>query len=592
MRGSLRISFWHLFLAVWCGGAAMVLGCWLFSVASVRRQFLQAWAEERAEFYGRVISLPRLDNGSPEPTSSQLATLLASEADRLDARLAIFDGQGKLLAASHREQISEEKIRPAVVQCLQAGQLAVEATASRSGHGVSWKAVLPVALGKQRGALWIEQHAVWDWQRWDRFSRWWILWAGGLAVGLGLAISTVTARPIHQAIERLSKGQSPEQPHSVRHLFLPGELANLGAAWVNQLVQLQNRQQLLERLREEYDALLEHLADGAVIVDTRGQIRRWNRQAAQLLRIPPDIPPTNVFLPDRVRQPTFRVWFERLLQDKSRSTLHLVLESPEQHLEIKGVPLVAGPDVSGDFLILIRDVTRIEAMDRVRRDFVANVSHELKTPLTTIRGFLETLLDGALEDPHQARHFVQIIMEETGRLERIVDDLLVLTRLEGEHEQPIAREEVTTRELVAAAVESCKLAAERRGMTLHEEVLIDVPVLVNPRLFQMALVNLIDNAIKYSEPNRTVRVQVSRRENEILFSVIDQGWGIEARHLPRIFERFYRVDPGRSRELGGTGLGLSIVKHVAQVHGGRVSVESQVGRGSTFTIHLPHNTAS
>lgn len=587
MQRRLCLRFRHLFLILWCGGVTTVLGCWLLSVSSVRREFLQGWAEERAELYRRLISFPELENGSSKLVFGRVAARLVAEADRLDAQLAIFDGAGELLAASHPERLSQEKTALRIVRCLQAGQPVVEAVPSPTGHGVTWTAALPLDLGKQRGVLWIEQHAVWDWQSWAKSWRWHILGTGGLGIGLGFFVAGVMAHPIRRSIERLSKGQTQAEPHSVGLLCFPQELAELKAAWVNNLAQQEDKDRLLRRLQDEYRAVLEHLADGVIIVDGAGLARKWNRQAAQLLRIPPDIPATNLFLPERVRQPAFRIWFERFLRDKSVNNLHLVLDSPEQYLELKAVPLPPARDRSEAFLLLIRDVTRMEVLDRVRRDFVANVSHELKTPLTTIKGFLETLLDGALEDVGQARHFVQIVLEQTEQLERIVDDLLVLTRLEGEQDQPISREKVTTRELVAAAVDTCRLAAERRGMTLQEEVLADVPVFVNPRLFQMALVNLIDNAIKYSEPNRTVRIRVSQTGKEILFSVIDQGWGIEARHLPRIFERFYRVDPGRSRELGGTGLGLSIVKHVAQVHGGRVSVESQVGRGSTFTIHLP-----
>jgi two-component system phosphate regulon sensor histidine kinase PhoR len=267
----------------------------------------------------------------------------------------------------------------------------------------------------------------------------------------------------------------------------------------------------------------------------------------------------------------------------------LFLHSEElgQHLEIRGNELKAPDNRVRGFLIIIRDMTRAWQADRVRRDFVANVSHELRTPLTSMKGFLETLLDGAIDDPAQAIRFVKIVHEQTERLESIVNDLLTLARLESESEQPIARESVRVDELVAGVVDACRLLAEQRSMRIHCETPNDLIVNVNSRLFHQALVNLLDNAIKYSDPGKEIRISVRREAAEVIFEVEDQGWGIEARHLPRIFERFYRVDPSRSRQLGGTGLGLAIVKHVAQIHGGRVTVDSRVGVGTIFRIYLP-----
>ncbi|HQF14143.1 MAG TPA: ATP-binding protein [Thermogutta sp.] len=350
----------------------------------------------------------------------------------------------------------------------------------------------------------------------------------------------------------------------------------------------QQRQQIevLQGIARDHQAVLEHLPDGLLFVTPAGRVAKHNPAAGQLLRFPGTLA-EGLSIRECLRKPEFLTWVENLLSLKRPPVLSLHNDDPEQHLEIRGAEL-KGPDqrVHG-FLLIIRDMTRTWAADRVRRDFVANVSHELRTPLTSIKGFLETLLDGALEDPPQANRFVRIIHEQTERLERIVNDLLILARLEGEHEQPITREPVRVEELVLGAVDACRYQAEQRGMQLHWEVPKDLTIRVNGRLFHQALVNLLDNAIKYSDPNKEIRILVRPGEKELIFEVQDQGWGIEARHLPRIFERFYRVDPSRSRQLGGTGLGLAIVKHVAQIHGGRVTVDSRVGVGTTFRIHLP-----
>lgn len=349
----------------------------------------------------------------------------------------------------------------------------------------------------------------------------------------------------------------------------------------------QRRQiEVLEKIAFEHQAVLENLSDGLLFVTLDGRVVKHNSAASRLLRLPA-ASAEGFPVRECLRRPEFLAWMDALLSFKQPTVLAIHSDDPEQHLEIRGAELKGPGDRAQGFLLIIRDMTRAWAADRVRRDFVANVSHELRTPLTSIKGFLETLLDGALDDPPQANRFVRIIHEQTERLERIVNDLLTLARLESEHEQPITRECVAVKELLTGAVEACRFQADQRSMRIRCVALEDLMINVNGRLLQQALVNLLDNAVKYSDPNKEISVIVHREDKEIIFEVQDQGWGIEARHLPRIFERFYRVDPSRSRQLGGTGLGLAIVKHVAQLHGGRVTVESRVGVGTIFRIHLP-----
>ncbi|MBD3165963.1 PAS domain-containing sensor histidine kinase, partial [bacterium] len=224
-----------------------------------------------------------------------------------------------------------------------------------------------------------------------------------------------------------------------------------------------------------------------------------------------------------------------------------------------------------------------------RRDFVANVSHELRTPITSVKGFVETLRDGAIEDTDDAKRFLEIIARQADRLENIVEDLLSLARIEREdsrEEMPLTESLVI--DILRSAKQSCIKQASQKEISI--EVLGDehMTALVNAPLLEQAVTNLVDNAVKYSEPGTNVIVEVSVRLAIMYIDVRDQGCGIESRHLPRIFERFYRVDKARSRQIGGTGLGLAIVKHIAKAHGGHVSVESTPGKGSTFTIYFPH----
>jgi two-component system phosphate regulon sensor histidine kinase PhoR len=233
-------------------------------------------------------------------------------------------------------------------------------------------------------------------------------------------------------------------------------------------------------------------------------------------------------------------------------------------------------------------VTRIKQLENMRKDFVANVSHELKTPITSILGFVETLRGGALDEPERAKRFLGIIAEHSHRLHLIVEDLLSLSRLESP-EQELTREWVEVDELVGGVIRAVSPEAERKNVHLLRDCECSTDAFVNPSLLQQADTNLVDNAIKYSSEDARVRIEVLRPAGELVISVHDSGPGIPKRDLPRVFERFYRVDRARSRALGGTGLGLSIVKHIAQAHGGSVEVESEVGSGSTFTIRIPQD---
>jgi two-component system phosphate regulon sensor histidine kinase PhoR len=239
-------------------------------------------------------------------------------------------------------------------------------------------------------------------------------------------------------------------------------------------------------------------------------------------------------------------------------------------------------------VIVFHDITELRRLENARRDFVTNVSHELKTPITSIKGFVETLLEGALQDPDDARRFLGIIAKQAGRLDAIIDDLLNLSRIELEVDRPeLPREVTSVGQTVEAAIQACKPNAERKNMRVSLESDEDTQAHVNTALIQLAVENLIDNAVKYSEPNTDVRIEVRRQPDHVAIAVHDHGCGIEREHIERIFERFYRVDKARSRKLGGTGLGLAIVKHIVRLHGGNVLVESVPREGSTFTIVLP-----
>ncbi len=238
-------------------------------------------------------------------------------------------------------------------------------------------------------------------------------------------------------------------------------------------------------------------------------------------------------------------------------------------------------------LAVLNDITQNRKLENIRKEFVANVSHELKTPITSIKGFVETLRDGAIKDTEKAVEFLNIVARQADRLTSIIEDILSLSRIEQEAEnEEIKTSPTELKGVLESAIGNCKPGIIENNIELTLECDDNLIVNINAPLIEQAVTNLIDNAVKYS-PGGKIAITAKEIGGEVQISVADNGCGIEAEHLPRLFERFYRVDKARSRKLGGTGLGLAIVKHIVNAHHGRVGVESTPGKGSTFTIYLP-----
>jgi len=239
-------------------------------------------------------------------------------------------------------------------------------------------------------------------------------------------------------------------------------------------------------------------------------------------------------------------------------------------------------------VIVLNDITRIRQLEKIRKDFVANVSHELRTPITSIKGFVETLRDGAINSPEDASRFLGIIVKQADRLDGIIEDLLSLSRIEEREDRgEIELTDVLLKNVLQAAIHVCEPLSKPKNLMVNLTCDDKLKANISADLFQQAIVNLLNNAIKYSPESQAIDLIVERLHDEIRISVVDRGPGIAREHLDRLFERFYRVDKERSRQLGGTGLGLAIVKHIALIHHGSVDVESMPGKGSTFIIILP-----
>ncbi|MFP4407064.1 MAG: sensor histidine kinase [Spirochaetaceae bacterium] len=260
----------------------------------------------------------------------------------------------------------------------------------------------------------------------------------------------------------------------------------------------------------------------------------------------------------------------------------------ESRLNVWGLKLTSqGSLLQGHILLLMRDVSREQRVERIRRDFVSNVSHELKTPLTMIKGAVETLQDLSEESDETRSRFERMIESHTDRMIAIVEDLLSLARIEQSEASEVPFQKSGVRDLFDEAVSATEPLLRERSASVEIDAPEELTVNAHPHLLIQALTNLIDNGVKYSDPGGTVRLRGRRENGVIRLEVEDTGWGIPVRDQERVFERFYRVDRSRTRERGGTGLGLSIVRHVALMHGGTVSLKSTPGEGSTFSIQLP-----
>ncbi len=414
---------------------------------------------------------------------------------------------------------------------------------------------------------------------------------GSLAIALLVAVlSFFISRRLSHPLEELKRGARRfAQGDLGRKLPIQGsdELASLAEALNHMASQLEDRLQSLRRQGQEQEAILSSMVEGVLALDNEGRLITLNRAAAQMLGLSPEARP-NLSLPEVVSNPELQWFVTRTLSTSEPIEGEIPLKNGDKRtLQARGTSLRDFQGMVMGTLIVFHDVTQLRRLEQARRDFVANVSHELKTPITSIKGFVETLLAGALRETENAENFLRIIAQQTDRLNAIIDDLLSLSRIEQEAERgQIFLMEEKVKGVLEAALHVCESQAREKDLALELTCPDDLWARLNAPLLEQALVNLIDNAIKFSGPGSTIHLEAERAGPEVVIQVKDQGCGIPPEHLPRIFERFYRVDAGRSRKLGGTGLGLAIVKHIAQAHGGRVAVASRPGQGSTFSLHL------
>jgi two-component system phosphate regulon sensor histidine kinase PhoR len=421
-----------------------------------------------------------------------------------------------------------------------------------------------------------------------------------LAIGGALILTFLVSKNISRPLEEMTRGaeQYAQGDFSRRMLLYTKttaskEIASLAAAMDQMAGQLDDTINTIISQRNQLETVFSSMVEAVIAVDHEERIISINDATAQLFAVERQSSQGKL-IQEVIRNTALQEQIERILAIGKPFEDEIILENAangDTYLHTNAVSLHGGDLETIGALIVLNDVTRVRKLENMRTEFVANVSHELRTPITSIRGYVETLLDGALDEREDAEKFLEIVLKQSEQLEEIIDDLLALSRIEREaKDSQIDFEEQPLKLLLEEAIDICRPKATENSITIRLDCPEDLVMDLNPTLLEQAVVNLLHNAITYSEAGQEVTVAAKQIDvdgkKKVQISVKDSGIGIAEEHLSRLFERFYRSDRARSREEGGTGLGLAIVKHIVQAHGGRVEVESAVGEGSVFHITL------
>lgn len=425
----------------------------------------------------------------------------------------------------------------------------------------------------------------------------WIL----VAIVPGVAGCALTVGVVRQALARRAEmletvSRALETGSPVAHLLSaldhPASSARLFAAADRVL----SESDTLAEQRDEFEAILRSMREAVVVTGRRGELVMLNQAAREIFGLSPEAVYAGRDLIELSREPGVQEFVARsaAAQEAEVSTAELVIQKPAtRHLRVTSAPVRASRGGRAARVLVFTDVTQLKAYENMRADFVANLTHEMRTPLSALRGYAETLLRG-VEDSDTQRRFLGIIERQSRRLARLIDDLLSLSDLERGL-TALNPEPLEPRRLLEEATELMREQARRKEIALDIECAPDLPKLTGDRdRLHQVLVNLIDNAIKYTPRGgkitaiaRTAAAQAGNGKLGVELLVVDTGEGIAAADIPRLTERFYRVDRARSRELGGTGLGLAIVKHIVQLHHGKLGIESRPSEGTTVTVRIP-----
>lgn len=414
------------------------------------------------------------------------------------------------------------------------------------------------------------------------------LWAGLSILGLALTISISFFFDLKSTIVSFSNLKLDQSRPLNTKGILNTEFLD-AANRMNEIINdLKGQTNTLTQEISEHDAIFSSMAEGVLAFSQIGQIKFANASAIKIL----DTPLASLngrSIEECVRNANLQESLKSALNFPSTKEVEFPLyDQKERWLKVQTSPLRNPEGLQVGTLAILNDITRVKELESLRRDFVANVSHELRTPLTSIHGFAETLLKTPNLSKEQIQQFIEVIYKHSGRLSGLIEDLLSLSQIErNEDSNSIELNLQSLSPIIKSAMEITAPQAKAINAKVSFNCQNDICVYINAPLLEQAVINLLENAIKYSGPNSLIDVSVKTQQAWAVISVTDNGPGISTDHLPRIFERFYRIDRSRSRKMGGTGLGLAIVKHIAQSHHGRVEVTSELKKGSTFSVFIP-----
>jgi len=589
-----RNLFWKLALTFIALLAGVLVAVNFFAERALYRVSERATFDELA-ILARIAQLHPPDlqavaSGNPDSSTLLRRWAADSAADRV--RITVIRADGQVLAdtAAEASSMDSHLNRPEVGEALAKGDgrsVRYSATMRRDlvyyavrrnlpdGSPILLRFAVPldeadVALGSLR----------------------WSLWLSSAAILLVAAIAaTFVSRGISDRVERLQEFSRRVAEGDFRPM--PGgdsgdALEELCGSLNQTAARMDRTIQTLTEERNLSAAILGSMVEGVAVVNATERLVFANQGFANILEL--DVPPkSGSALVEVVRQTELIEAVRRVLRGEPRVEAEIVTGTLRQHFFAATVAAVRAGDTLGAVVVL-HDITELRKLERVRRDFVANVSHEFKTPLTAIQGFSETLLGGAIDDPQNRERFLGIILDHSRRLARLTDDLLKLSSMDAD------RLELEIRRVsVSELIESCLETTQHRAAEKEIDVELaqpgqigDLPDIAGDRRrLAEILQNLLDNATQYTLAGGRITVSAETRDTDVVFTVTDTGIGIPKSDQSRIFERFYRVDAARSREAGGTGLGLAIAKHLVEVHGGRIWVDSEIGQGSRFHFSVP-----
>jgi two-component system phosphate regulon sensor histidine kinase PhoR len=558
----------------------------LYVVQTLRREFLDA-AFSQLESLSR-LALTNLPRSLSESDLKEWSMWFSQSG----IRVTLIDNSGKVLADSSEDpaKMENHRARPEVREAFQEGSgravrrsptvkrdLVYLAQRYHEEDGRPLVLRLSLPLYRLEETLHNFRSRLWG------FSLLILTMAGASSLLFFRSVSSRIGR-LKEFSRRVAEGDF--QPLSLDQNS--DELADLASTLSQTARKLDRTIRTLTDERNQSAAILASMEEGVVVVGRDQRVIYCNDafcQAAGVQNISSEGRPVM----ELVRHSDLLSFIQKALTGGETVHGEVVVGSIRtRSFAVTATPIRSDDSTTGAVMML-HDISEIRRLERARRDFIANISHEFKTPLTAIQGFAETLLSGALEDTNNRRRFLEIIREHALRLGRLTNDLLKLAQIEA-GQLPRETQLVSVAQVVDPCMEIARIKAKRKKLILDAEYDRNLPQLRGDvRSFQEILENLLDNAVRYSSPDGHIHVKASIKGSEIVISVADTGIGIPKVEQERIFERFYRADAARSRESGGTGLGLSIVKHLVEAHGGRIRIESEVGQGSTFYVYFPLN---